>query len=97
MRDLLNALKVLDKYGLLPEKRGRGSFTMETVAAELSKEPVSKRKSKHARKKPPVERRPVTEDEIKQAKEWYQLDYKVSEIARDLDRAESVVRRMLGL
>jgi hypothetical protein len=96
MRDLLNALKVLDKYGLLPEKRGRGSFTMETVAAELSKEPVSKRKSKHARKKPPVERRPVTEDEIKQAKEWYP-QYKVSEIAKDLDRAESVVRRMLGL
>ena len=86
MRDLYLALKTLEKYGLLPEKRGRGTFTMEGIAQELDKLPGGKKT-----------RRNCSDEEIAQALAWRKEGYTIKEIAVDLGRAESTTRRMLGL
>lgn len=82
MRDLLDALKTLEKYGLLPEKGRRGKG--------LSRDDVEQALNKGTRYK-------VRDDEIKRAKAWYKDGYSIVEIAADLQRAQSTVRRMLGL
>ena len=82
MKDLSDALKVLEKYGLLPEKGRRGKG--------LSKDNIEKVLNK-------VTRRPVRNDEIKRAKAWHKQAYSIVEIANDLQRSQGTVRRMLGI
>jgi predicted transcriptional regulator len=86
MRDLYEALKTLERYGLLNKLYVRARTG---VAGELTKENIQKCLTKKLR-------RPVDDAEVAQAKAWYKEGYSVKEIAKDLDRAEGTVRRMLA-
>lgn len=87
MKDLYEALKTLERYGLL----GKLAVRARTGAAgKLTREGIEEVLTKKTR-------RPIDDEEVGTAKAWKKAGYTIKEIAKDLDRAEGTVRRMLGV
>lgn len=84
MRDLLEALKTLDKYGLMPAKRGGGlRATKAELAAQLDR-PVGR--GKHT---------VLTDEQRKEAKVMFVAGASKRSIAKHFGVAESTIYRFI--
>jgi hypothetical protein len=89
MRDLLDALKVLDKYGLLVGPRGKKVDRLS--ASEVVKVIAGSTKALKKGK-----RQLWTANDLKSLKDWYLEGYDLREIAEDLNRSRYAVRAKLS-
>lgn len=84
MRDLLEALKVLDKYGLLARPAGKPNKLTASEVAEVLSKPCEKSKNGW------------TDQDEHNLREWYEGGYSTKEIAKDLGRSVFAVRARLS-